>query len=300
MGYDREKEKDIFAVLQEEKQSQTNEGRIQEHYDFAHQSFRCGKLAVDNLVRIIGTPHNMSAVELGAGAGAMSWLLAEAGFDTYMCELEPNSLYSGLVYQHPDLGIGKRIVCDATLPPFPDESLDVIFCKEFAHHIQDKRQFFEMVNSKLKADGLFVLIEPLLGLYFRIYLLRHPDPETHHFLVGLRTYLRELRKSGFAVDRFGLSFYKESSPSRLNARWKRMFNDELRQGISVNRLWKTLYGTLLSGSVVLYARKVKSIVRRNKDLQMAVVPPATLTLGPEYLERTKCFAELLRTINSRA
>jgi SAM-dependent methyltransferase len=300
MGYDKRDEKYILTVIQEEKDSQTREDRIPHHWDFAQESFRFGKLVINNLLRIVDNPTELRTVELGAGGGAMSWLLAEAGFDTYCCELDPNSLYSGLVLTHPALGIGRRIVCDATLPPFADESIDVLFCKEFVHHVEQKQAFFEMVNSKLKMDGIFVLIEPLLGFYSWLYYLRHPDPQTDHFFVGLRTYLRGLRRTCFEVDRFGLFFYKESSPISFDARLRRMFNKEIAAGISKNRFAKMLYGSLINGSVVLFARKVQQCSRpTRRSVHLEIIPPATLTLGQDYLAKVTHFADLLRTVSER-
>jgi ubiquinone/menaquinone biosynthesis C-methylase UbiE len=86
-------------------------------------------------------------------------LFAEAGYDPWMVDFEPNSLWLGGLYAHPSMGPGKRVVADASLMPFGDGTFDIALVKEFAHHVDDKDRLFAEVNRVLRHGGMLVLID---------------------------------------------------------------------------------------------------------------------------------------------
>ena len=102
---------------------------------------------IRSLDRIRPIEPGLRSLEVGAGSGWVSYTFAEHGYDAWLCELEPNSLAVGLLYDHPNMGEGKRIVSDATLVPFADGTFDIVVCKEFAHHVPDKYALFAVANS---------------------------------------------------------------------------------------------------------------------------------------------------------
>jgi ubiquinone/menaquinone biosynthesis C-methylase UbiE len=120
-------------------------------------------------------------LELGCGNGWVSWLLAKAGFETWMCDSEANSLATGLGLEHPNIGPGRRFVTDARYAPFRSGSFDLVMLKEFVHHVREYRTLFREANRVLRHGGVLALMDPLRGVWKTVSELRHPDPhEEHH------------------------------------------------------------------------------------------------------------------------
>ena len=128
----------------------------------------------------------MRGVEIGSASGWPSWLFAEVGSDMWLCELEPNSLASGLSFRHPNIGDHQRIVCDATLLPSADSTIDFALCKEFAHHFSDKTKVLREANRVLRNDGLLVLFEPVRNLVTTLLEQRSPDTRFGHSIAWSR------------------------------------------------------------------------------------------------------------------
>lgn len=159
MGYDKSNEKDVKLAIAHEKDHQTNLEEFQKHFKFAFPSFKLGALAIKILKNDIKVKKPI-VVDVGCGGSPMGIILSDSGFDTYRCELDPNSLYSGLIFDEKNTQSGEYIVCDARILPFADRSVDAVFCKEFVHHVSNHSVFFSEVNRILKKGGVFLLIEP--------------------------------------------------------------------------------------------------------------------------------------------
>ena len=299
MGFDKKEKENIRTIMDTEKSHQTDLNKIEEDLVYACQSFRLGKSAVNYLRSLTGRRSGLKVLEIGAGAGAMSWLLAENGFDLWLCEIEPNSLYSGFVYQHENLSLGKRIVCDAKILPFDNATFDVVFCKEFAHHIQNIDTLFGEVNRVLKNNGHLLLIEPILSLFLKQYFFQHPDQHHGHFYHSAREYFESFQANGFRIVKYGLYFYKEASHFPLIGRIKRRFNAEIRRGIrSFSDFFKYLYAAVVGGSMVVIAAKTKSPgTDKTSFVDIEIVPTSRLVLNDDYLCKVEPFSVLLKRAN---
>ncbi|MEO0106513.1 MAG: class I SAM-dependent methyltransferase [candidate division WOR-3 bacterium] len=299
MGFDKREKEYIKKVINTEKKHQTDLRKIDEYLDYAYPSFKLGKLAIKNLLSMTRRKLHLKVLDIGAGAGAMSWLLAENGFDVWLCELEPNSLFSGLVYKHKNLGTGKRIVGDAKILPFENQTFDVVFCKEFAHHIKNIVTLFTEVHRVLKMDGYLLLVEPVLSLYLFFYLQLRPEKHFGHFYHTLLEYFQILRKKRFLIEKFGLFFYNEDSKLGVIQNMKKKFNSEILHGISnKNKISKFLYASLIGGSVIIFARKINELKSTElQSSQIEVVPTDYLTLDDNYLQKVEPFFSLIKKIN---
>ena len=176
-----------------------------------------GLVDVINLIGRLGaaTPGDR-LIDVGSGSGWGSWLFAEAGYDPWMVDFEPNSLWLGGLYEHPRMGPGKRIVGDATLLPFADATFGVALVKEFAHHVADKDRLFAEVNRVLRPGGLVVLIEPTHSLWMTVQRLRGEDPDeghSQHELTWRETYVRALARNGMGTFWQGQLFH--GGPGRM-------------------------------------------------------------------------------------
>jgi ubiquinone/menaquinone biosynthesis C-methylase UbiE len=299
MGYDVSERSYIQRVIREEKEHQTDPANVESSLTFARSSFKLGRLAINNAMQILGSRGRTRALEVGAGGGAMSWMMAESGFDVWLCELEPNSLLAGSVYDQHRLPLGRRIVCDARILPFADAEFDMVFCKEFAHHIPDVGSFLSEVNRVLRPGGLFVLIEPLLSLYQRIVFMLHPDPHSDHFYVSMRTYFAQLKRCGFRADRYGLFFYKESGRNRLTSNLKQEFNRDLMASLERSHLLKRIYGAVIGGTLVSYSSKERAVTGSKQVREIEVIPVKALTLTDEDLQSLSGFRDILVAANDQ-
>lgn len=139
------------------------------------------------------------AVELGSGNGWVSWLLAAAGFETWMCDFEPNSLVTGLGLQHKNLE-APRFVTDARYAPLKTGSMDLVVLKEFAHHVADYPLLFREANRVLRDDGVLALIEPVRSVLSTVAEIVRPDPHEGHHITWPDSYFSALRKAGFRIE----------------------------------------------------------------------------------------------------
>jgi SAM-dependent methyltransferase len=160
MGFDERETQWMQETMEEERLWQGTPASVQQDLEYLRGSAP-GLVDVINLIDKLGAvPERRRLIDVGSGSGWGSRLFAEAGYDPWMVDFEPNSLWLGGLYAHPSLGPGKRIVADASLMPFADGTFDIALVKEFAHHVDDKDRLFAEVNRVLRPGGLLVLIEP--------------------------------------------------------------------------------------------------------------------------------------------
>jgi SAM-dependent methyltransferase len=206
-----------------------------------------GLVDVINLIERLGAAGGgRRLVDVGSGVGWASRLFAEAGYDPWMVDCDPNALWLGDLRGHPALGPGKRIVADATLMPFADATFDVALVQELAHHVESKDRLLAEVNRVLRPGGLCVLIEPTHGLS-----LAWPESLRRALARnGLRTFWRGRR---FPSVRAGSRFTRDPFG------------------------WLQEHVPAGDGSMVALARKDVA-VRRRREVRIRVVDPGALVV----------------------
>ena len=233
------------------------------------------------------------ALELGSGNGWFSWLLAAAGFDTWLCDFEANSLATGLNLEHANLGDGRRFVCDARYAPFADGSMDVVVCKEFAHHIEDFRTLFREANRVLRPGGTLAVMEPVRSLTKTIFELRHPDPHEGHHITWPDAYLRAIRGAGFELE-LETPVYQEWGNTRQPMAWIKQravaaIDDEHPSGNWISKLQLRVFG---GAQLVMIARKAAELPSRARPA-MKTIDPATMVVDAEMLAAYDEFPRVL-------
>ena len=97
-------------------------------------------------------------------------------------------------------GLGRRIAFALVAPgpiPLPDESVDIVFCKDVICHLADKGPLFSEVARVLRGGGVFAFGDWTRGSAADApCTLRRPDGLVLHF-EPLERYLRGLERSGF-------------------------------------------------------------------------------------------------------
>ena len=103
----------------------------------------------------------IKVLDCGAGHGAFTKKLFEAGYDVSACDLFPEIFY----YDKVDC---KKANVTEHLP-FEDKSFDAIVAMEIMEHIQDHEVFFEESNRILQKGGSVYISTPnVLSLKSRI------------------------------------------------------------------------------------------------------------------------------------
>src|SRR5215213_1379067 len=284
MGYDEREAAWMQQTMEEERIWQGTAASVQQDIEYLRGSAP-GLVDVINLIDRLGAAgHGRRLIDVGSGSGWGSRLFAEAGYDPWMVDFEPNSLWLGLLYEHPALGPGKRIVADASLMPFAEGTFDVALVKAFAHHVHDKDRLFAEVNRVLRPGGLLVLMEPTHNLWVTLQRLRGNDPDeghTQHDITWPETYLRALSRNGLRTFWRGRQFPELTASSRFTRAIKQRAQDAVRSARFTRDPISWLHEHVAGGGgyMVALARKDVAIHRR-RDARIRVVDPATLVATP--------------------
>jgi SAM-dependent methyltransferase len=233
------------------------------------------------------------ALELGSGNGWFSWLLAAAGFDTWLCDFEANSLATGLNLQHPNLGEGRRFVCDARYAPVAAGSMDLVVLKEFVHHIRDYRGLFAEANRVLRAGGTMAMMEPVRSVRKAVQELRHPDPHEGHHITWPDAYLRAIRGAGMEIVHQAAVYEEGANRRRLPAVMKRRAERAIDAKRPSGDWFSKLQLRLLGGAqLVVIARKAHDLQAAERP-PMAAIDPATLVANEDALAGYEQFPAVL-------
>jgi ubiquinone/menaquinone biosynthesis C-methylase UbiE/uncharacterized protein YbaR (Trm112 family) len=298
MGYDEDKREEIERIIETESDHNTNLDRIQMHYDFAYPSYKIGLLSV-NILKQDVQETNPIAVDIGSGGAPMSKMLSENEFDTYRCDLDPNTLYAGLFWDHRNLSLGKHIVCDASLLPFSNDSIDVIYCKEFVHHIEHYSSLFAEINRVLKKDGIFLMIEP--ARVVSSFLWKKTGDHFGHYYQTIFSYFNALKKNELLPYRYYLYFYGESKRLKFLNILKKYFYKQIYLESSTSKIdlfLKQHIQRLIGGTNVIFSKKIRKISEPKKRPKIQIVEPSWLRLNEEYLSdsRLRKFNKILKDV----
>src|SRR3954470_5794206 len=222
-------------------------------------------------------------LELGSGSGWVSWLLAQAGHDVYLCDFEANALTLGQVFSHPNMRPGKRIVSDARFAPFPDGSFDVVFFKEFVHHVEDPHALFREANRLLRPEGIVALMEPTMSVVKRLYQLRHPEPHQGHHLTWPARYLRSLSRLGFEPIHVTAMYVDDVPRNRVLRRLKAAAEARTQDARPLDAFGHAHLTVAGRGQLVVVARKRRTVAPAARP-RMTVIDPATMTTTAEDCE----------------
>jgi SAM-dependent methyltransferase len=296
MGYPRRDAEMIGATMEEERDHQGLGS------DVAAANLAYLKEAAPRAVDFIdaiepfvdGAEGPPRALELGCGNGWVSWLLAEAGFETWMCDFEANTLATGLNLEHANIGEGKRFVADARYAPVASGSMDLVVFKEFVHHIADYKPLFREANRVLRDGGTMAFMEPVRSVWKTLYELRHPDPHEGHHITWPDSYLRAIRGAGMEIVHQAY-VYEEGGNTRPLAAWMKRramaaIDEGHPSGDWVSKLQLRLFG---GAQLFVVARKSADLPAVGRP-PMTVIDPATLVAGEEDLAGYAEFPAVLR------
>jgi SAM-dependent methyltransferase len=234
------------------------------------------------------------ALELGCGNGWVSWLIAEAGFETWMCDFEANTLATGMNLEHPNLGEGKRFVTDARYAPFESRSIDLVVFKEFMHHVADYRPLFLEANRVLRVGGTMAMMEPIRSVWRSVRELRHPDPHEGHHITWVDSYLRAIRAAGMKIVH-QTPVYDDHGNTRQPAAWMKKralaaIDEDRPTGDLLSKLQLRLFG---GAQMLIVAHKTDDLPPRHRP-PMKVIDPRTLVASDRDIAGYREFPSVLR------
>ena len=298
MGYDDAQREFMELTMEEERAGQADASpeEVAGHLQFLTES---APRAVDglNLLRRLDLVRGGARMlDVGGGSGWVSWLAAEAGYDPWIIDFEPNSLWLGEIHEHERLPRHRRVVCAATALPFADATFGLAICKEFAHHLDDKRGLFAEIARVLEPGGVVLVMEPIRSLW-RMYQERANDIDlghSSHAITWSETYLANMRRAGLEPVWRGRYFDRTDARLGFTSTLKERALRDLREARSrrdpLNWLYEHVAGG--AGGMVAVGRKTRDVPPAPRP-RIRVIEPSRLTARPDDREAFRPLADAL-------
>jgi ubiquinone/menaquinone biosynthesis C-methylase UbiE len=145
----------------------------------------------------IGIPKGATVADVGAGAGALTWRLAErvgASGRVYANDIQPQMLE--LLRRN----LERRKIANVTAvlgevddPKLPNDAIDLILLVDVYHEFSEPQKMLRHMRESLKADGRLVLVE---------YRAEDPDvPIRPEHKMTVDQVKEELEPEGFRLGR---------------------------------------------------------------------------------------------------
>lgn len=295
LGYPQQDAAMIEATMAEEHEWQGTAETIDRDVEFLRESAPKAVALLNLASRFVTTEGDRQprALELGSGSGWVSWLLARAGYDTWLCDFEANSLAIGLMYDDDNLGEGRRFVADARYAPFADGTFDLVLCKEFVHHVADYEGLFREANRVLRPGGTLVLMEPTRSVLLQLREWRTPDTHQGHVITWLDKYVRALGRTGFGIVHETATYDQRENRIAAMGWLKQRAARSVQDLAPVRSLFTKAHLRLVGdASNILIARKTADAPMRPRPA-MTAIAPETLVISQQERAQFERFRPLL-------
>jgi 2-polyprenyl-3-methyl-5-hydroxy-6-metoxy-1,4-benzoquinol methylase len=133
------------------------------------------------LLRTLGPANGRRLLDLGSGNGALTALIAQAGFQTVGAEASSTGLAAAKA-AFPDIEFLAQDISDP-LPSTQRGIFDVVVAAEVIEHLFLPRQLFARASEALTPSGTLVLSTPFHG-YWKNLALALANKFDHHFTVA--------------------------------------------------------------------------------------------------------------------
>jgi ubiquinone/menaquinone biosynthesis C-methylase UbiE len=149
------------------------------------------------------------ALDLGAGRGISSYALARDGWQVTALEPDPSSLVGAGAIRALSRESGVRIQVVGEYSerlPFPDDSFDIVNCRQVLHHARDLQQTCREIYRVLKPGGVMIATrEHVISRREDLQQFFDSHP-LHKFYQGenaflLREYQSAIRSAGLRIER---------------------------------------------------------------------------------------------------
>lgn len=286
MGYDQKEKIAMLEILMDSQKHQGNETTLKNDFEFAKYSYPLIAISLSVFKKLY--PDNLKAgrvaVNVGSGGDPSSSEIAALGFDTYACEIEPNSLYMSSFWDNKISPIVKRIACNCFSLPFPDQSVDLIYCKEFLHHMQDYDGMINEFSRVLRKDGIAIVIEPTLTHRTTKGAIEFPG---HHYQTNSK-YSSSFRNNGFLIDEYYLHYIIRTTnfKHKISKIPFSYFNKQLKNAKHTIPALKTIIQRIADGQNIWFLRKKQSVRSKetNKIEKLEIISTDFLTIDDSIFD----------------
>lgn len=146
----------------------------------------------DEVIRFLGDIKNKTIVDLGCGSGYFSFRLIEAGANVIAADVDPEFL-TMVIDKQERLKITQdrlqTVQISETELNIDTSVADIVFLVNVYHHISNRVNYFNSVNSRLKDNGKIIIID-----FYKKELPVGP-PKNHK--ISKDDVLEELKEAGF-------------------------------------------------------------------------------------------------------
>lgn len=140
-------------------------------------------------------PPGARVLDLGAGSGSMSQLLAAAGYQVDACDLEP------ALFRFPTVECRRADLNE--LLPYDDRAFDGVVCIEVLEHLDGHERLFREVQRVLRPGGVFLFTTPnVMSIKSRLSFLWTGFPHSFYPLDVGRQSPQEWHISGYGGNRY--------------------------------------------------------------------------------------------------
>ena len=216
---------------------------------------------LDVLKASVGPKPGARVLDIGAGEGALSSRLKDAGLSVSACDATPDLFCAP--------GVECRACDDSGVLPFSDRSFDLALAVEVLEHIDGHSQLFAEVARILEPDGCFIFTTPnILSLKSRVRFLLTGchysfDPLTpfvkdvvhqHISPFTLNRYAWMLSQHGFRVD------HVTTDKMQTSSRFLSFLTPCVKLAVR-SRFGKSSWARAQNSPVALYGRKLVIVAR---------------------------------------
>lgn len=130
-------------------------------YFYAQSNAHRGGEGLEVLTQYLATGTHDLIVDVGTGAGFTAFAAAPFARRVLATDITPEMLRQTRA-QAKDRGVVNvdLVAAEAESLPFDDGSVDVVTCRQAAHHFHDLRRVLSEVQRVLKVGGAFIFTDP--------------------------------------------------------------------------------------------------------------------------------------------
>ncbi len=178
-----------------------------------YQKFQAERAApFEDLCALIAVRDNLSAIDLGCGAGNLTALLADRlpGGDVLGIDSSPEMLARAERYSRPGLRFDQQTIEEAAGDPAMQGAWDVVFSHAALHWVDDHERLIPQVFQMVKPGGQIVVQMPSNHTH-RTHRLIAELAQTRRFRTALNGWLRQPQV--LPIDRYAEILYASGGES---------------------------------------------------------------------------------------
>jgi len=286
MGYEKSQRDKIIKILLDSQQHQGTAESLESDYKYSKISYPLIAQLISTFKKLyVNTVNNGGiAVNVGSGGDPSSNEIASLGFETYACDIEPNSVYTSTFWDDVLQSKVNRIACDCFCLPFPDSSVSFLYCKEFLHHMENYDSIINEFNRVLSVGGIALIIEPTLTHRTTKGAIDFPG---HHYVSNSK-YISSFIVNGFSIEQYYLHYIvrKKKLKQKISSIPYQLFNNSFIRAKKSYPVLKKIIQKVIDGQNIWFLKKNKAVEQydSNKIKNLEIINTDFLTIDNSFFE----------------